>query len=155
MQYLDAEPLYETRNFDSPPMLMHQEPIQQQQQQQKPFGTDQIDNVNKNVERDINNFLDDCCIPPPPATSPPICDSDTDTDSVQISTETFDKLSKLYEMSRFVRHSNIELNDLDQVVYRYREMRDFSSRTKRGSSKTVWSLIPVRSFCEREKNLSN
>lgn len=143
MQYLDGEPLYESMNFDSPPVPIHQGPIQQRQQ--KPFGTDQIDNVNKNVERDINNFLDDC-IPPLPATSPPNGDSDTDTDSVQISTETFDKLNKLYEMSHFIRNSNIELNDLDEVAYRYREMRDFSSRTKRGSSKTVWSLIPVRSF---------
>lgn len=142
LPYLDGEPLYESINFDSPPVPIYQEPIQRRQQQQKPFGTDQIDNVNKNVERDINNFLDDC-IPNPPATSPPHCDSDTDTDSVQISTETFDKLNKLYEMSHFVRHSNIELNDLNEVVYRYREMRDFSSRTNRGSSKTVWSQIPV------------
>lgn len=124
-------------------MPIRQEPIQQRQQ--KPFSTDQIENVNKKVERDINNFLDDC-IPSPPATSPPNCDSDTDTDSVQISMETFDKLNKLYEMSHFVRHSDIELNDLNEVVYRYKELRDFSSRTRRGSSKTVWSLIPVRDF---------
>lgn len=140
--------MYESINFGSPFMPIRQEPIQQRQQ--KSFATDQIDNVNKNVESDINNFSDDCA-PPPPATSPPNGDSDTDTDSVQIGAETFDKLSKLYEMSHFVRHSNIELNDLNEVVYRYREMRDFSSRTKRGSSKTVWSLIPVRNFWQKEE----
>lgn len=97
-----------------------------------------------NDERDINTFLRNC-IPPPPTTSPPkYDDSDSDLDPIQISSETFEKLNKLYEMRHFIRSDSLESNDLDEIVYRPREFKDYSLRTKRGSSKTLCSLVSVK-----------
>lgn len=95
-------------------------------------------------------------IPPPPP-SPSVTslpkdantDDDDDDDLAEFSAETMQKLNKLYEMRNFLRSSSIsgaepnETNDFDEVVYRMRDFKDFSRRSKRGSSKPMCSLVSV------------
>lgn len=73
-------------------------------------------------------------IPPPPSTSPPPDDTDDGNDGTEsplaISTETLAKLNKLYEMRRYVRNSNIDLNDFNELLtHRLKKFQEFSTQT--------------------------
>lgn len=117
------------------------------QLQQRWEAIEQHDNSglqSKRSESDAYNFLSNC-IPSPPISSPPH-DENADLEPIQISSKTFEKLNKLYELRHYVRNPSIELNDLDDVVYRLHEFKDFSSRTQRGSSKTMCSFASVNPF---------
>lgn len=145
------EPIYESINFDS-----RQMPAKavntcsgKNKLQQRLEAIEQQDNNSQGKQSDAYNFLNKC-IPSPPHSSPPhdnnVDDDNDDLGPIQISTKTFDKLNKLYELRHYVRNPAIELNDLDDVVYRLNEFRDFSSRTQRGSSKTLCSFVSVNPF---------
>lgn len=86
----------------------------------------------------------DVAAPPPPSSSPP---HDIEDDQIQITNTTFEKLNQLYELRNYVRDSidADRTSDIDEVVYRMREFKDFSRRSKRGSSKVLCSLISVSS----------
>lgn len=88
-----------------------------------------------------------------PISSPPPSHDDDDTEPIQISSKTFEKLNELYEMRQFVHSGSDRENyyDLDDVVYRVRQFKDYTTCRNRGSSKTLCSLISVMiyvfSFC--------
>lgn len=72
-------------------------------------------------------------IPPPPSSSPPPDDIDDDglQSPLAISTETLAKLNQLYEMRRYVRHSDIDLNDFnDLLTHRLRKFNELSVQTR-------------------------
>lgn len=142
MLIADLDPIYESINFDSAQSVTALNHLESNRNRNHHHANDK-DSKNVNDERDVQKFLEKC-IPPPPNSSPPECDSDSDLDPIQISSETFKKLNELYEMSRYVRNSNYKSSDSDDVVYRFREVKDFSTRAKRGSSKTLWSFVPVK-----------
>lgn len=100
------------------------------------------------------SFIESMIPPPPPSppvTSPPkdvdTDENDDENDVARFGAEAMEKLNKLYEMRNFLR-SNSEMsadaaNEVDEVVYRIREFKDFSRRSKRGSSKPMCSLVSV------------
>lgn len=98
---------------------------------------------NRHSSRDIKSFFDSC-IPPPPTESPPPAKHTEDKhDPVQITSNTLEKLNSLYSDYKLNRSVSNESDELNDVVYRLRQFKDFSSRRKRGSSKAMCSLVSV------------
>lgn len=98
-------------------------------------------------------------IPPPPSSSPPPDDIDDGNDSSQsplaISTETLAKLNQLYEMRRYVRHSDIDLNDFnDLLTHRLKKFNELSVQTRSVSlypnEQTTFSIYLI----DREEHAS-
>lgn len=108
----------------------------------------------------LKNYLATAVPPPPSSTPPPLTPQkpngqmfvNFDKERKQISAGTIDKLNTLFDLQR-LRHtkndddnmSEIKENSDDDisVEYRVKEFKDYSRRSRRGSSKAMWSLISV------------
>lgn len=96
-------------------------------------------------------------IPPPPNSSPPH-DNDDDNDGpnndgnddfgpLEISRETLAKLNQLYEMRRYVRNSNIDLNDFnDFLSHRMKKFNEYSTQMLQKSNANTFGSVSVFSM---------
>lgn len=100
-------------------------------------------------------------IPPPPNSSPPhdvdddilehdeddSNDSNDDFEPLEISRETLAKLNQLYEMRRYVRNSNIDLNDFnDFLSHRMKKFNEYSTQMLHKSNATPNTFGSVSVF---------
>lgn len=106
----------------------------------------------------LNDILTAAIPPPPPTSSPPSDINTNDSKHRQINNETIDRLNMLFDIQRHrnlgygnergvssggdAANSDVDEED-DNILYRVKPFKDFSRRSKRGSSKAMCSLFSV------------